>query len=54
MAKTREDMKKALRASALGVTSLAEYDRELREFIAAQNPSMAEMAEIGLEVLQEP
>ncbi len=49
---TREEMKEAIRASAIGVISPQEYDAELREFIAVTGVSMAEMADIGLEVLQ--
>jgi len=53
MAVTREEMKEAIRASAISVISPQEYAAELQEFTAATGVSMTEMAAIGLEVLQE-
>lgn len=53
MAKNRDEMKEAARAAGLGVADSKEYGRELNEFLAAKNPSMAEMAQMCRELIEE-
>lgn len=54
MAKTREQLKEAVRRYDLRVTDFTEFDKEATEFIKVTGAGWDEIAKIGAEARDEP
>jgi hypothetical protein len=53
MARTRDEMKEAVRASGLGVMTPEQYEAELSEYEQLHKPTMTEMAQLCAETIEE-